>query len=57
MTAAVARGANVDVNRSGLTPAEINRLLVPTLPVGVDPTKMKLAFGRRAIPKLVNSFT
>jgi hypothetical protein len=45
--------ANIATNASGLSPAEINKLLVPTLPQGVDPTKMNLAYGRRAIPKLV----
>ncbi|KAJ3066367.1 Radial spoke head 14, partial [Rhizoclosmatium hyalinum] len=42
-----------EINRSGLTPLEASRLLVPTLPPDVDPTKMQLAYGRRAIPKLV----
>jgi hypothetical protein len=38
------------------TPLEIDdyaRLLAPHLPDGVDVTKMNLAYGRRAIPKLV----
>ena len=37
-------------------PLEIDdyaHLLAPHLPAGVDPTKMNLAYGRRAVPKLV----
>ncbi|KAJ3142030.1 Radial spoke head 14 [Physocladia obscura] len=42
-----------EINQSGLTPLEASKLLVYTLPPNVDPTKMQLAYGRRAIPKLV----
>ncbi|KAI9336964.1 armadillo-type protein [Obelidium mucronatum] len=42
-----------ELNRSDLTPLEASKLLVYTLPANVDPTKMQLAYGRRAIPKLV----
>ncbi|KAI8615438.1 armadillo-type protein [Chytriomyces sp. MP71] len=42
-----------EINTSGLTPLEASKLLAPTLPPDVDPTKMQLAYGRRAIPKLV----
>ncbi|KAJ3324374.1 Radial spoke head 14 [Blyttiomyces sp. JEL0837] len=45
-----------DYSRGGLTPAEMSKLLVPQLPPGVDPTKMKLAYGRRAIPKMIQEF-
>ncbi|KAI9334483.1 armadillo-type protein [Zopfochytrium polystomum] len=41
---------------AGLTLAEMSLLLLPQLPEGVDPTKMKLAYGRRAIPKLITEF-
>lgn len=36
--------------------AEMSKLLIPQLPDGVDPTKMQLAYGRRAIPKMVKEF-
>ncbi|KAJ3417412.1 Radial spoke head 14 [Chytridiales sp. JEL 0842] len=42
------------LNQTGLTPDELSRLLVPQLPPGVDPTQMQLAYGRRAVPKLVS---
>lgn len=36
-----------------LTAAEITALRAPKVPPGVDPTKQQLAYGRRAVPKLV----
>ena len=42
------------LNKVGLTVSEMSKLLLPTLPPGVDPTMMKLAYGRQAVPKLVS---
>ncbi|KAJ3217998.1 Radial spoke head 14 [Dinochytrium kinnereticum] len=44
----------INMNQSGLSPKELSELLVPQLPPGVDPTKMQLAYGRGAVPKLVS---
>ncbi|KAI8850944.1 armadillo-type protein [Chytridium lagenaria] len=43
-----------EMNSSGLSPKELSQLLVAQIPPGVDPTKMQLAYGRRAVPKLVS---
>ncbi|KAI8922228.1 armadillo-type protein [Powellomyces hirtus] len=38
-----------------LTPRQLSALRAPTVPEGVDPTTQQLAYGRRGVPKLIET--
>lgn len=50
----VAKNSNLAAtNLTGLSPKEMSELLSNTIPAKMDPTQLQLAYGQRAIPKLV----
>src|SRR5690349_6717416 len=40
-------------SNNALDSKDVMQPMVPTLPLDVDPTKQQLAYGKRAVPKLV----